>query len=100
MADENGSGRLDRIEEVLTRMIEHHEREFKQLLTWQVLMQDKMDKYWQYLQAEERMRKESDKALDERVDKLVSAIGASVERLPHLSCVPKSRGARKHNSLQ
>ncbi|MBV9084593.1 MAG: hypothetical protein JOZ62_18110, partial [Acidobacteriaceae bacterium] len=55
MSDENGSGRLDRIEGALERavqrinelterfdlMVDHHDREFKQLMTWQVLMQDK-----------------------------------------------------------
>jgi uncharacterized protein YaaN involved in tellurite resistance len=58
MAETNGGGRLDRIEASLEKagerlneltekfhmMVEHHEAEFKHLMTWQVLMQDKMDK--------------------------------------------------------
>lgn len=88
MAEQNGSGRLDRLEALMADMIEHHEREFKSLLTWQVLMQDKMDKWAEYIKAEERMRSAGDdalrqnaKALDERVDKLVTAIGQLVSRM-------------------
>jgi hypothetical protein len=58
MAEPNGSGRLDRIEASLENVgerlndltekfhlrVDHREAEFKQLITWQVLMQDKMDK--------------------------------------------------------
>jgi hypothetical protein len=89
MPEGNGSGRLDRIEALLESIIEHHEREMKQLLTWQVLMQDKMDRWHDYMRAQERMveaereaRKEADKALDARMDKLVSAIMQLVDRLP------------------
>ncbi len=51
MSETNGTGRLDRIEASLEKltekvhlMVDHHEAEFKTLMTWQVLMQDKMDK--------------------------------------------------------
>lgn len=85
MAEGNGSGRLDRIEALLEAMIEHHDSEFKKLLTWQVLMQDKMDKFQdrmdkfhEHFEAEERIRRETDRAQAERVDRLVSSIGELV----------------------
>src|SRR5437764_13151833 len=96
MADTNGSGRLDRIEATLERMIEHHEAEFKKLMTWQVLMQDEVRKLAEEESAYRREQRQRDKALDdridrlvqhdgnidERIDKLVSAIGELVRRLP------------------
>jgi hypothetical protein len=82
MPDENGGGtsaRLDRIERILEQTvitvdrladkIEYLTSETKMLLRAQVVMQERMDK-WEQRQA----------ALDERVDKLVSAIGALVAR--------------------
>jgi flagellar biosynthesis chaperone FliJ len=57
----NGSGRLDRIEANLERlterfdaMVDHHDREFKQLLTWQVLMQKKMERMAATQEAEQK----------------------------------------------
>lgn len=94
MPETNGGGRLDRIEAILERtgqrldeltekfhlMVDHHEAEFKQLMTWQVLMQEKMDRF-------ERERDDSRKRLDQmwantdaRIEKLVSAIGALVAK--------------------
>jgi hypothetical protein len=77
----NGSGRLDRIEaslEELTHkfhlMVGHHEAEFKTLMTWQVLMQDKMD----------RSRGEADRerrrldALSEKTDKCIAELVSAV----------------------
>jgi hypothetical protein len=85
MAEGNGSGRLDRIEAILEGLAErqrefaaiqerdHEEfkRDHKQLMTWQVLMQDKMDRF-----AEDR------KSLDLRVDKLVLSISELVSKIP------------------
>ena len=82
MAEGNGSGRLDRIEAVLetvgkrldqiSLVQERDHEEFtcdhKQLMTWQVLMQDKMEK-------DREEQKAKNAALDARVDKLVSSIG-------------------------
>ncbi len=74
----NGTGRLDRIEHILELVAsnqltiqEHHDREFKQLMTWQVLTQDRIDKLGAHM---ERLG-DQQAALDERVDKLVTAIG-------------------------
>jgi hypothetical protein len=96
MPEPNGSGRLDRIEANLERaserinqltermnaMADHHDAEFKQLLTWQVLMKDKMDR----AQADaERERKRLDTLsaiTDERIADLNSAIRGLIERLP------------------
>ena len=68
---ENGSGRLDRIEHILElvatnqlAMQEHHDEEFKKLMTWQVLTQGQIEK-----------QTAAQAALDARVDKLVTAIG-------------------------
>jgi hypothetical protein len=96
MAEANGAGRLDRIEANLERvgvrlneltekfhlMADHHDAEFKQLMTWQVLMQDKMDRS----QAEaERERKRLDTLnanTDKRIADLVAAIGALIAQRP------------------
>ncbi len=78
MPEANGSGRLDRIEAILQKVAEnqlvvqeHHDHEFKQLMTWQVLTQDRLD----------RMERKFE-SLTERMDKLVLAIGDLVQRLP------------------
>jgi hypothetical protein len=67
----DGTGRLDRIERMLEtlavnfdRMREEHDRDYRQLMTAQVLMQDNL-----------RILVENQKHFDQRVDKLVSAIG-------------------------
>ncbi len=92
MAEGNGSGRLDRIESILETVGErldrislvqerdHEEfsRDHKQLMTWQVLMQDKMDRWVE-------AQKEKTAALDDRVDKLVSAIGELIRQGPRPS---------------
>ena len=96
MAEGNGSGRLDRIEAILERLAETQERDHeeftrdhKQLMTWQVLMQEKMDRWdrnWEKSQAEaarERQRLDAlSEKTDERIAALVSAIGKLIERLP------------------
>ena len=94
MAD-NGTARLDRIERALEMLIADHEQfrdEHKRLLTAQVLLQDsleklgtrvdtlaaKVDKLVEHDAAQDRAieaNRESIKALDGRVDALVSAIG-------------------------
>jgi hypothetical protein len=88
MAEPNGSGRLDRIEAILERMAETQERDHeeftrdhKQLMTWQVLMQDKMDKAEAVRQrdreeaARERLRlNQLNEITDKRIADLVGAI--------------------------
>lgn len=71
MPDRHGE-RLDRIERVLElamHTIDYLSTESKNLLRAQVIMQDRLDK----MQQESRER---EKRLDERLDRLVSAIGA------------------------
>jgi hypothetical protein len=96
MPDTDGSGRLDRIEANLERvgerinqlterfnaMVDHHDREFRQLMTWQVLMQDEVRKLAAEEAAYRSEQRARDRALDERIGKLVSAIGEFVQRLP------------------
>jgi hypothetical protein len=67
----DGPGRLDRIERILDavavsleRMREEHDRDYKQLMIAQVLMQDNL-----------RILVENQKHFDQRVDKLVSVSG-------------------------
>jgi len=89
MAEGNGSGRLDRIEAALERLEaaqerdrEEFARDHKQLMTWQVLMQDKMEKF--ALEAE-RERKRLDQLwenTDRRIADLVSAVGALIKARP------------------
>jgi hypothetical protein len=88
MPEENGTGRLDRIERILDalavklaamndqfdRMREEHNRDYKQLMTAQVLMQDNL-----------RILVENQKHFDQRVDKLVSAIGEFIRSRPNPS---------------
>lgn len=81
----NGGGRLDRIERVLEllaknqlAMQEEHREEFKKLMTWQVLTQDKIEKLATKIdKLGEKLNQQADMqaALDARVDKLVIAIG-------------------------
>ena len=94
MAETNGSGRLDRIESLLEKLAERQEtdhenftREAQQLLTWQVLMQEKMDRYSSDREAD-RLRAEAERKrldalsekTDERVASLVRAIGSLIEQ--------------------
>ncbi len=102
MAEPNGTGRLDRIEanlEATTQrlhqltekfhlMVDHHDAEFKTLMTWQVLMQDKMDKFEVVRQVERedaaRERKRLDQLrenTDKRIADLVLAIGSLLRPL-------------------
>jgi len=78
MPDENGTGRLDRIERTLealtvsfVRMREDHDRDYKQLMTARVLMQDNL-----------RIIVENQAHFDHRVDRFVSAVGEFVHRRP------------------
>ena len=77
MAETNGSGRLDRIEVILQALAENqqaiqqqHDDDFKKLMTWQVLMQDKF----------ERMA-EKQQITDDRIQALVSAIGEFIRKV-------------------
>lgn len=94
MAEGNGDRetRLDRIERALELMIDDHERlhhHLQQLLTAQVLQKDALEQqaklieqHTRQIEAESKERREKDAALDARVDKLVSAIGELIRRLP------------------
>ena len=101
MPEQNGSRdtRLDRIERALELIIDDHERfrvDLQQLLTAQVLQKDaleqqakliekhssQIEKHSSQIEAESRVRREKDAVLDARVDKLVSAIGDFIRRLP------------------
>ena len=96
MAEGNGSGRLDRIEanlettgrrineltEKFHLMAGHHEAEFKRLMTWQVLMQDKMDKQAAIQQTEQARLNALSEKTDTRIAELVSAIGALIGSKP------------------
>ena len=96
MSETNGSGRLDRIEAILADVAERqrefaviqerdHEkftRDHKQLMTWQVLTQEKMDRY-----AEDRDRNwkrldQLSEKTDQRIAELVSAIGTLIASRP------------------
>lgn len=88
----NGNDRLDRIERILESVAERqdaltrqHEAEhemvmaeIKALLKWQVVMQSQLDE----VLGERRKDREASRLRDERVDKLVSAIGQFVSAIP------------------
>ncbi|HEX4168053.1 MAG TPA: hypothetical protein VHZ55_21515 [Bryobacteraceae bacterium] len=97
MAEENGTERrLDRVEALLADLAErqrefrviqerdHEEftRDHKQLMTWQVLMQEKMDRYTTERDAERKRLDALSEITDRRVADLVTAIGKLIERLP------------------
>ena len=107
MPETNGSGRLERIEALLVVMGEKlyevgkqldqlakrqqefqvvqehdHERftnEAKQLLTWQVLMQGKMDRWAEEAAAERQRLNTLYENTDKRIADLVAAIGKLIE---------------------
>jgi hypothetical protein len=95
MAD-NGSGRMDRIEATLDRitermdhmaarfdlMVDHHDAEFKSLMKWQVAMQSRFEDFERQRQVDWQERKTRDQQIDERIDKLVAAIGELIRSLP------------------
>ena len=96
MAETNGAGRLDRIEaslESTTRrlhqltekfhlMVEHHDAEFKTLMTWQVLMQDRFEKQAATQQAEQSRLNALSEKTDKRIADLVGAIGSLLASRP------------------
>ena len=83
MAETNGAGRLDRIEASLDKltekfhlMVNHHDAEFKTLMTWQVLMQDRFEKQALVQQAEQARLNALSEKTDKRIADLVGAIGS------------------------
>jgi len=94
MAETNGGGRLDRIEALVERLAatqeqDHQEftRDHRQLMTWQVLMQEKMDKAETARQQERedaaRERKRLDQLwenTDKRIADLVTAFGQFIQK--------------------
>lgn len=88
MPETNGShweARLTRIEQAG----EEFRRDMRNLLTAQVLQKDQIDNLVKAIELEREQRKageqrarEERKVLDERVDKLVSAIGDLIRRMP------------------
>ena len=89
MPDDNGAGRLDHIERILHEVAkrldavsiimqndhERHERELKQMLTWQVLTQEKMD-------SERERLNQLYAATDKRIADLVLAIDQLIQPKP------------------
>jgi hypothetical protein len=83
---ENGSGRLDRIESILQELAErqradHEEftRDHQQLLKWQVLTQDRIDRLFDLTDrnaAQIERNSVQIGQLSDRIDKLVIAIGS------------------------
>jgi hypothetical protein len=89
--DPNGT-RLDKIERIMLRMIEHHEAEFKAMRTWQVLTQGHMDDLREAMKEQgkrfdEFVKTEAERGLRidkqcERIDDLVAAIRSLIDRIP------------------
>ena len=87
MAEMNGSGRLDRIEAALERLEaaqarDHEEftRDHKQMMIWQVLMQDKMEKFSEERDRERKRLDQLWENTDKRIADLVAAIGQLIQR--------------------
>ena len=84
MPDNNGTARLDRIERVLELLIDDHvqfREEHKQLLTAQVVLTDRLDRF---IQATAEAQKHTDEKIAELADKLNGLIGyvAGIPRPP------------------
>jgi hypothetical protein len=96
MAETNGTGRLDRIEDSLETttqrlnqltekfhlMVDHHDAEFKTLMTWQVLMQDRFEKLAAVQLAEQARLNTLSEKTDNRIAELVGAIGSLLASRP------------------
>ncbi|HZQ51867.1 MAG TPA: hypothetical protein VFB14_06705 [Bryobacteraceae bacterium] len=96
MAETNGTRRLDRIEDTLERVAgrlerlsalqerdhEEFKQDHKQLMTWQVLMQEKMDRMTATQQAEQQRLNALSEKTDQRIAELVSAIGELIRNRP------------------
>ena len=98
MADKNGSGPLDRIEALLRNVAErqrefhlvqehdHEEskRDHKPLMTCQVLMQEKMDRWdghWERMQATQQAEQKRLDTLSETTDKRIGQLVVAIGRL-------------------
>ena len=84
MADNNGTARLDHIERVLELLTDDHVQfrgEHKQLLTAQVVLTDRLDRF---IQATAEAQKRTDEKMAELADKLNGLIGyvAGIPRPP------------------
>ena len=84
MAETNGSGRLDRIEAILEALAENqqaiqqqHNDDFKKVMTWQVLMQEKFERMAEKQERTDKRMAET----DERIQALVSAIGEFIRKV-------------------
>jgi len=80
MADthENGGSRLDRIERTLARLTEGHETfqlEHKQLLTAQVVLTDRLDRFI-------KETAEAGKHTDERLNALITIVDGIIRKQP------------------
>ena len=89
MAEANGGARLDRIEAALEElttkfddMVEHHDYEFKQLLKWQVLMQENWERSQEDAARERRRLDTLYENTDKRIADLVSAINKLISARP------------------
>jgi hypothetical protein len=101
MAETNGSGRLDRIDATLDKLAERQKefaiiqerdredfaRDHRQLMTWEVLMQDRMEKAdiarQQDREDSARERRRLDQLwenTDRRIADLVTAIGLLIQK--------------------
>ena len=75
MPDNNGTNRLDRIERALELLIDDHvqfREEHKLLLTAQVVLTDRLDRF---IEATTKAQKHTDEKLAELADKLNGLIG-------------------------
>ena len=106
MAEENGSGRLDRIEALLEKAAEKidkvvtmgyihdeklsrletnmelHDEKLSRLEANMGLQDEKLSRIEDILADSAKQQKERDKVLDERIEKLVSAMGEFLRRTP------------------
>ena len=64
-------------------MVDHHDAEFKTMMTWQVLMQDRFEKQVAAQQVEQARLNQLSEQTDKRMADLVGAIGSLIASRPN-----------------
>ena len=85
MASPNGSARLDRIERALELLIDDHEQfriEHKHLLTAQVVLTDRLDRFIEATKERFLELAEAQKHTDGRLNALITVVDGVVRKRP------------------
>jgi hypothetical protein len=84
---QNGSGRMDRMERLMEMLIDDHVKfvdEHKQLLTAQVVLTDRIDKLAQTTELAIRELKEAQTQTNDRLNALITMVDGLIHKRPEL----------------